>query len=53
MATGRSSDILNMTKAGINFVFNEALKAPQEIQYDKICTKYEEQKPIGTLSVGR
>lgn len=53
MATGRSSDILNMTKAGINFVFNEALKAPQEIQYDKICTKYEEQKPIGTyLSAG-
>lgn len=53
MAVGRSSDTINMTKAGINFVFNEALKAPQEIQYDKICTKYEEQKPIGTyLSAG-
>lgn len=53
MAVGRSSDITNMTKAGINFVFNEALKAPQVIEYDQICTKYMEEKPIGTyLSAG-
>lgn len=47
MAIGRSSDITNLTKAGIQLVFNEALKAPQTIEYDQICHKYEEQKPIG------
>lgn len=47
MAIGRSSDISNLVKAGITLTFNEALKAPQTIEYDQICHKYEEQKPVG------
>lgn len=47
MAVGRSSDTLNMTVAGINFVFNEAAKAPQKREYEALVTKVEEPRPIG------
>ena len=53
MAGGRSSDITNLKKAGINFVFNEAAKVPQVQQWPQIVTKVNEEKEVGTyLTVG-
>ncbi|MFA6359013.1 MAG: Mu-like prophage major head subunit gpT family protein [Candidatus Omnitrophota bacterium] len=53
MAGGRSSDITNLKKAGINFVFNEAAKVPQEQQWPMLVTKVNEEKEVGTyLTVG-
>jgi phage major head subunit gpT-like protein len=48
MAGGRSSDITNLKKAGINFVFNEAAKVPMPQQWPQIVTKVMEEKAVGT-----
>jgi hypothetical protein len=47
MAGGRSSNITNLRKAGITFVFNEESKIPREKQYPLIVTQIEEPKPVG------
>ena len=47
MAGGRSSDIQNLRKAGITFVFNEEAKKDRAQQWPMIVTKTEEQKPVG------
>lgn len=55
MAGGRSSDITNLKKAraGINFVFNEAAKVPQEQQWPMIVNKVNQSLEVGTyLTVG-
>lgn len=46
MATGTVSDILRMTEAGINEVFDAALKKPRALEYKNICREVKGDKQI-------
>jgi phage major head subunit gpT-like protein len=47
MAGGRSSNITNLRKAGVTFVFNEEAAKARSQQWPLIVTKVVEEKPVG------
>ena len=50
MAGGRVSDIVSMTEAGVDLVFNRAAKMPRRKYYSQIVWEMQQKKAYRQLS---